>query len=86
MVEENRSLEVQIAQLQRGLPADQTATLQKLTFLEGAVRQLESERSALLVRATVAEEQLNELQRHLKEMTEGYQMQILNLKLEARAG
>ena len=75
-------------------------------------------RSELLVRATVAEEQLKQLQKHLKEtkllctdvysfsafimfklkkleptfwfmpkeMTEDYQMQILNLKLKSKGG
>merc|ERR1712232_805053 len=61
------------------------ATLQRLAFLEKAVPKLEAERSELLVRATVAEEQLEHLQRHLKELTEGYQLQIMNLKLQIQA-
>jgi len=85
LVEKNRELQVRIDQLETHTPAEQRAQLQRSAFLEKAMRKLEGERSELLVRSTVAEEQLVQLQRHLKELTEGYQMQIMNLKLQARA-
>jgi len=82
LIEENRVLQEKLATIQDQTPANQRAQLQRLGFLEKTSRTLEAERSELLVRATVAEEQLSELQRHLKEMTKSYQMEIANLKLE----
>lgn len=82
LIEENRVLQEKLATIQDQTPANQRAQLQRLGFLEKTSRTLEAERSELLVRATVAEEQLTELQRHLKEMTKSYQMEIANLKLE----
>jgi len=84
LVEKNHVLQEKLERLQDQTPAHQRAQLQRLDFLEKSGRALEAERSALLVRATVAEEQLTELHRHLKDMTKSYQMEILNLKLEAQ--
>jgi len=84
VLEENRMLRRRVDDLERKLPEDQRLTAQRLAILEKSARTLEAERTELLVRATVAEEQLTQLQRHLKEMTEGYQMQILQLKLNAK--
>ncbi|CAE7666697.1 cwf19l2 [Symbiodinium pilosum] len=81
----NRSLQARVAFLEQQTPPDRRVQAQRLTFLEKSVRDLEAERSALLVRATVAEEQLKQLQKHLKEITEDYQMQILNLKMKGRS-
>merc|ERR1712039_53970 len=85
LTEKNRQLQARVNQLERHSPADQRAEAQRLAFLEKATRTLEAERSELFVRATVAEEQLTQLQRHLKEMTESYQMQILKLKMQVKA-
>eukprot|EP00913_Durusdinium_trenchii_P031961 g29934.t1 len=60
--EQNRSLQDAYSD-----PPDKRAQAQRLAFLEKSVRSLEAERSELLVRATVAEEQLKQLQKHLKE-------------------
>lgn len=84
VAEENRKLRSRVELLERSMPADQRVQLQRLAHLEKSMRALEAERSELLVRATVAEEQLTQLQRHLKELTEGYQMQIVQLKLRAQ--
>lgn len=83
LVEKNRALQAKVDSLEQQTPANQRAQSQRLVFLERGTRELENERSGLLVRATVAEEQLVQLQRHLKEMTESYQMQIVNLKIQA---
>ncbi|OLP89248.1 CWF19-like protein 2 [Symbiodinium microadriaticum] len=80
--EQNRALQARVALLEQQSPADRRVQAQRLAFLEKSVRDLEAERSALLVRATVAEEQLKQLQKHLKEITEDYQMQILSLKMK----
>lgn len=82
--EQNRSLQARVAFLEQQSPPDKRAQAQRLAFLEKSVRSLEAERSELLVRATVAEEQLKQLQKHLKEMMEDYQMQIMNLKLKVK--
>lgn len=86
LVEQNRALQARVAFLEQKSPPDKRAQAQRLAFLEKSIRNLEAERSELLVRATVAEEQLKQLQKHLKEMTEDYQMQILNLKLKSKGG
>ncbi|CAE8733842.1 unnamed protein product, partial [Polarella glacialis] len=85
MMEQNKSLQARLSYLEKTSPADRRSQVQRLTFMEKAVRELESERAELMVRATVSEEQLKQLQRHLKEMTEDYQMQILQLKLQLKA-
>ncbi|CAE7615584.1 KIN7M [Symbiodinium natans] len=83
--EQNRALQARVAFLEQQSPADRRVQAQRLAFFEKSVRDLEAERSALLVRATVAEEQLKQLQKHLKEITEDYQMQILNLKMKGHS-
>lgn len=84
LLERKRALEARLEQLEGKTPAKDRAQLQRLDFLERSLRSMEAERSELLVRSTVAEEQLSELQRHLREMTQGYQMQIVELKLQAQ--
>lgn len=64
--EQNRSLQTRLQALEQQSPPDRRAQAQRLAFLEKSVRGLEQERSELLVRATVAEEQLKQLQKHLK--------------------
>eukprot|EP00929_Paragymnodinium_shiwhaense_P083600 TRINITY_DN44610_c0_g2_i4.p1 TRINITY_DN44610_c0_g2~~TRINITY_DN44610_c0_g2_i4.p1 ORF type:complete len:874 (-),score=270.07 TRINITY_DN44610_c0_g2_i4:21-2642(-) len=83
LLAKNRELQARIDQLEKNVPAGHRSHLQRLAFLEKQLPHLEAERSEFLVRATVAEEQLVQIQRHLKELTESYQMQILNLKLAA---
>lgn len=81
--EENEALRAKVERLDKHLPSDQRMQGQRLAFLEKSLHSLEAERSELLVRATVAEEQLVQLQRHLKDMTASYQMQIVQLKMQA---
>jgi len=83
--DENEALKSKLGQLERQLPNDQRAQVQRLAFLEKLLVKVEGERSEFLVRATVAEEQVLQLQLHLKEMTESYQRQIVQLKLQTRA-
>lgn len=85
LAEKNRALQSRVDQLERHGPKGDRAQAQRLAFLEKATRTLEAERSELFVRSTVAEEQLTQLQRHLKEMTESYQMQILKLKMQVKS-
>eukprot|EP00434_Breviolum_minutum_P038655 symbB.v1.2.034296.t1/scaffold4400.1/size40136/1 len=67
LVEQNRALQARVTFLESKSPPDKRAQAQRLAFLEKSIRNLEAERSELLVRATVAEEQLKQLQKHLKE-------------------
>ena len=69
--EQNRQLQSRLQALEQQSPPDRRAQAQRLAFLERSVRTLEAERSELLVRATVAEEQLKQLQKHLKAFHEG---------------
>lgn len=78
--DENAALKAKLEKAGRACPAEDKVGAQRLAFFERANRDLEAERSNLLVRSIVAEEQLLQLQNHLKELTEGYQMQILQLK------
>lgn len=82
--EENAALKAKLEKVGKIFPAEEKVGAQRLAFLERANRDLEAERSNFLVRSTVAEEQLLQLQKHLKELTEGYQMQILQLKLQSK--
>eukprot|EP00828_Plagiopyla_frontata_P003703 TRINITY_DN11192_c0_g1_i2.p1 TRINITY_DN11192_c0_g1~~TRINITY_DN11192_c0_g1_i2.p1 ORF type:complete len:540 (+),score=78.71 TRINITY_DN11192_c0_g1_i2:95-1621(+) len=50
---------------------------QKIQFYEKTIKQLEKERSELIVRSTMAEEQLKSLQEHLSKSTADYQKKIL---------
>ncbi len=52
----------------------------KITYYERTVKQLEKERSELMVRATMAEEQLKSLTEHLSKTTLDYQRKIMELK------
>lgn len=53
---------------------------QKISYYEKSIRQLEAERSELLSRATMAEEQLKNLQQHMSKVTTEYQKNMLDLK------
>ena len=52
---------------------------QKIGFLEKTIQQLEKERSELNVRATMAEEQLKNLQEFMNATSQQYQRKILEL-------
>lgn len=52
----------------------------KVFHLEKTLNQLEKERSELSVRATMAEEQLKNLQEHLTTNTHSYQKKIYEMK------
>ena len=54
----------------------------RLQFFESKIRELEEERSLLMVRATVAEEQINQKKIHMKELVGTYQGRILALRRE----
>eukprot|EP01017_Pseudomicrothorax_dubius_P051103 TRINITY_DN9773_c0_g1_i1.p1 TRINITY_DN9773_c0_g1~~TRINITY_DN9773_c0_g1_i1.p1 ORF type:complete len:111 (+),score=46.13 TRINITY_DN9773_c0_g1_i1:64-396(+) len=56
----------------------------KVVFYEKTVKQLEKERSELMVRATMAEEQLRSLQDNMTKLTQDYQRKIVELKKQAR--
>ncbi|CAD8184449.1 unnamed protein product [Paramecium octaurelia] len=53
---------------------------QKLQLYERSLKQLEKERSELIVRATMAEEQLKALQEHLAKQSQDYQRKLLEIK------
>jgi hypothetical protein len=53
---------------------------QKISYLEEVLRKLERERSELSVRATMAEEQLKNLQEHMNNSIQNYQRKISELK------
>lgn len=57
---------------------------QKIVYYEKAIRQLESERSELLSRATMAEEQLRNLEKDMKRVVTEYQQNIIKLKNEIK--
>ena len=54
--------------------------MQKLKYMQEVLKNLEKERSELSVRATMAEEQLRNLQEHMNNSTQNYQKQIAELK------
>lgn len=66
--------------LQSAIPSDVRSQIRRTEFLEKTVRQLEEERSELLVRATVAEEQLKALQQNTRSLVQEYQRKIVELK------
>lgn len=80
--EQPRAIGAQVEQLERRAPAEQRLESHRIALMEKSMQALEAERSELIVRATVAEEQLKHLQRHLKEMTEAHQRQLLHLRLQ----
>lgn len=53
---------------------------QKLGYYEKSLKQLEKERSELMVRATMAEEQLRSMQENMTKLTQEYQKKIIELK------
>jgi predicted nucleic acid-binding Zn-ribbon protein len=57
----------------------------KIFHLEKTLASLEKERSEMSVRATMAEEQLRNLQEHLTTNTHGYQKKIYEMKKVLRA-
>jgi len=57
---------------------------QKIGFYEKSVKLLEKERSELIVRATMAEEQLKNLQEHLNKTTQDYSKKIYDLKRQMK--
>mgnify|MGYP000104790623 CR=1 FL=1 len=59
---------------------DSKVLSQKIQYYEKAIRQLEGERSELLSRATMAEEQLKNLQQHMSKVTTEYQRNMMELK------
>ena len=59
---------------------DSKVLSQKIQYYEKAIRQLEVERSELLSRATMAEEQLKNLQQHMSKVTTEYQRNMMELK------
>jgi len=63
-------------------PESVSSLTAKVHSLEESMAEVECSRSAIQIRATVAEEQVLQLERHVKEMAEGYQIQILKLKLK----
>lgn len=58
---------------------------QKIAYYEKAIRQLETERSELLSRATMAEEQLKNLEKDMKRVVTEYQQNIIKLKNELKS-
>ncbi|EGR27555.1 kinesin-like protein, putative [Ichthyophthirius multifiliis] len=52
----------------------------KLMYYEKMIKSIEKDKSQLLVRATMAEEQLKQLQEHLQKSTLEYQKKIMELK------
>uniref|UniRef100_A0A0G4I8R4 Kinesin motor domain-containing protein n=1 Tax=Chromera velia CCMP2878 TaxID=1169474 RepID=A0A0G4I8R4_9ALVE len=72
-MEENKTLKM-------GVPKDAKELQQRVKFLEKMLQKSEAERSELISRATIAEEQLQELQRHVRTMTADYQKQIARLQ------
>ena len=68
------------------MPLDIRTVQRKVDFLGHTVRDLEAERSELLVRSTVAEEQLAQMQEHTKALIEDYQRQIIAFRMAKQPG
>ena len=64
---------------------DSKVLSQKIVYYEKAIRQLEAERSELLSRATMAEEQLKNLEKDMKRVVTEYQQNIIKLKNELKS-
>ena len=59
---------------------------QKIAYLEEVLKKLERERSELSVRATMAEEQLKNLQSHMESSVQNYQKKISELAKQLQKG
>lgn len=78
--ERNAELEKTVLKLQNAVPEDQRVSKKRIEFLEKTIQDLEEQRSELLVRCTVAEEQLTQLQANTKSIIAEYQRKIVELK------
>lgn len=68
----------------QGNGGNQRNLQQKITYLEDVLRKLERERSELSVRATMAEEQLKNMQTHMDASVQNYQKKISELTRQLR--
>mmetsp|Transcript_452 Transcript_452/g.550 ORF Transcript_452/g.550 Transcript_452/m.550 type:complete len:1047 (-) Transcript_452:2300-5440(-) len=82
-----RALQEEVERLNKKLKESVTGSTgnprsmqQKISYLEEVLRKLERERSELSVRATMAEEQLKNLQEHMNNSIQNYQRKISELK------
>jgi len=80
LVQKNAFLKAKVERLSANTPAEFKVLQQRCDFLDKNIKALESERSQLLVRCTVAEEQLKQFEIYMKEMMNDYQRQIAQLK------
>ncbi|TNV72957.1 hypothetical protein FGO68_gene13342 [Halteria grandinella] len=81
LIEENRKLKALINEDSAGPTSGNAKYLKnKIFHLDKTLAQLEKERSELSVRATMAEEQLKNLQEHLSTNTHSYQKKIYDMK------
>mmetsp|Transcript_1909 Transcript_1909/g.4883 ORF Transcript_1909/g.4883 Transcript_1909/m.4883 type:complete len:857 (-) Transcript_1909:70-2640(-) len=83
--EEKKSLQEQLQLLQQQAPADQRKQLQRMKWLEKQVQELETERTNLMVRATVAEEMVQQHDQAVKQMAQGYERDLANMRRELAA-
>ena len=66
-----------------GVPKQQQ---QKIKYLEEVLKKLERERSELSVRATMAEEQLKNMQEHMDASVRNYQRKMAELTMMVQRG
>ena len=81
LLEENKKMRGMLNDESAGPQSGNTKYLRnKIFHLEKTLGQLEKERSELSVRATMAEEQLKNMQEHLGTTTHSYQRKIFEMK------
>jgi hypothetical protein len=66
------------------ISGDTVGLKQKVMYYEKAMKQLEKERSELMVKATMAEEQLKNLQEHMNKSTQEYTKKMFDMKKQLK--
>mmetsp|Transcript_32683 Transcript_32683/g.76627 ORF Transcript_32683/g.76627 Transcript_32683/m.76627 type:complete len:914 (+) Transcript_32683:146-2887(+) len=83
--ERNRALQEQLAVLQTQAPSEQRKQLQRLKWLETQVHDLETERTTLMVRATVAEEMVQQHDQTVQQLAQKYERDLAQVRRELAA-
>jgi len=86
LVERNRQLEKKLATVLANGSSEDRNLQARVSFLQDNLSQVEQERSKLLVRCTVAEEQLEQLQIHMKQLVEDNTKVIIGLRAQLNRG
>jgi len=86
LLERNRQLEKKLATALTNGSSEDRNLQARVSFLQENLSQVEQERSKLLVRCTVAEEQLEQLQIHMKQLVEDNTKVIVGLRAQLNRG